>query len=294
VKDTAARLAELKAGSLDAMRDFSPLDIPTVKADARLRIVPRPPFNLGYIGLNLSAPPFNDLRVREALAHAIDEGAVIRALYAGEGSPATQFLVPGMLGFDDSVTDFRPYDPARAKDLLAQAGYPSGFATELWYMPVSRPYYPENKKIAEVFASYLGKIGVTTTLQTADWTTYRARARENKLPIWLFGWIGDNGDPDNFLNVFFHPKVVDGKETATEFGAWVAPEVWQLLRKAQTETQAAVRADLYKQVSRIVHKEIPRIPILYAKPPTATTARVRDYVPHPSNAEPFTGVWMER
>lgn len=294
VKDTAARLAELKAGSLDAMRDFSPLDIATVKADPRLRVVPRPPFNLGYIGLNVSSPPFNDLRVREAFAHAVDKNALIRALYAGEGSPATQFLVPGMLGYDESVTDFRPYDPAKAKDLLTQAGHPSGFAVDLWYMPVSRPYYPEPKKVAEVFASYLAKIGVTATLKTADWTTYRASARDNKLPMWQFGWIGDNGDPDNFLNVFFHPKMVDGKETATDFGAWIAPEVWQLLRKAQTETRPEVRADLYKQVSRIVHKEIPRIPVVYAKPPTAATAKVHDYVPHPSNSEPLTLVWMER
>ena len=294
IKDTAARLAELKAGSIDAMRDFSPQDIATVKADPNLTVIPRPPFNVAYLGVNLSIKPFDNLKIRQAVAMAINKKAIVDTIYAGEAKAASQFLVPGMLGYDDSVTDFYKFDQAAAKKLVADSGVATPIVTDLWYMPVSRPYYPDPKKIAEAFASDLAAIGITANLKSVDFTTYRKDARENKYPLWLLGWTGDNGDPDNFLNVFFHPKVVGGKDTATENGSWTNQAAWDLLRKAQTETDAAKRADLYKQVSKLVQNDVPRIPMFHANPPTATTKKVGGFVPHPTGGEAFTLVTISK
>ena len=294
IKDTAARIAELKAGSVDAIRDFSPQDVATIKSAANLKIIPRPSFNIAYLGVNLAKPPFDKLEVRKAVASAINKSAIVQAIFAGEAKAASQFLVPGMLGYDEPVTEFYKYDEAAAKKLLADAGFPNGFETELWYMPVSRPYYPDPKKIAEAFAADLGKIGIKAALKTEDWTPYRKDARENKFPLWLLGWTGDNGDPDNFLNVFFHPKVVDGKDTPIEGGAWSNPTAWKLLRDAQTESSDAKRADIYKQVSKIVQQEIPRIPMFHANPPTGVSAKVSGFVPHPTGGEAFTRVQLSK
>ena len=292
ISDTAARIAELKSGTVDAIRDFSPADIATVKADANLQVIPRPPFNIAYLGVNLSIKPLDNLKVRQAIAQAINKKAIVDTIYGGEAKAASQFLVPGMLGYDESVTDFYKYDPEAAKKALAEGGGP--FTTDLWYMPVSRPYYPDPKKIAEAFAADLAKIGITANLKSVDFTTYRKDARENKYPLWLLGWTGDNGDPDNFLNVFFHPKVVSGKDTPIEAGAWSNPPAWDLLRKAQVETDPAKRADLYKQVSKIVQNEVPRIPMFHANPPTATTKKVLGFVPHPTGGEAFTLVSLAK
>src|SRR6267143_1437693 len=292
IADESARVAELRAGSVDAIRDFSPASIPTIKADANLQIIPRPSFNIAYLGINQGVKPLDNLSVRKAIAMAVDKAAIVQALYAGEAKAASQFLVPGMLGYDESVTEFYKFDQAAAKKALADAGLASGFTTDLWYMPVSRPYYPDPKKIAEAFASDLAKIGITANLKTEDWTPYRKDARENKFGLWLLGWTGDNGDPDNFLNVFFHPKVVDGKDTPIEAGNWSNPTAWDLLRKAQVETDNAKRADLYKQTSKIVQQDVPRIPMFHANPPTGTTKKVLGFVPHPTGGEAFTLVYL--
>jgi peptide/nickel transport system substrate-binding protein len=294
IADTSARVAELRAGSVDTIRDFTPSDIPTIKADSNLVVIPRPSFNVAYLGVNLTIKPFDNLNVRKAVAMAIDKAAIIQAIYGGEAKAASQFLVPGMLGYDESVTDFYKLDQAGAKKLLADAGFPNGFATELWYMPVSRPYYPDPKKIAEAFAADLAKIGITASLKTEDFTPYRSDANKNKFALWLLGWTGDNGDPDNFLNVFFHPTVVNGQDTPIQAGGWSNPAAWDLLRKAQVETDSTKRADLYKQVSKIVQTEIPRIPMFHANPPTGATKKVNGFIPHPTGGEAFTSVWLAK
>ena len=290
IADESARVAELRAGSVDAIRDFSPASIPTIKADANLQIVPRPSFNIAYLGINQAVKPFDNLNVRKAIAMGIDKVAIVQAIYAGEAKAASQFLVPGMLGYDESVTEFYKFDQAAAKKLITDAGGP--FTIDLWYMPVSRPYYPDPKKIAEAFASNLKDIGITANLKSEDWTPYRADARDNKFGLWLLGWTGDNGDPDNFLNVFFHPKVVAGKDTAIDAGNWSNPTAWDLLRKAQVETDSAKRADLYKQTSKIVQQDVPRIPMFHANPPTGTTKKVLGFVPHPTGGEAFSLVYL--
>jgi peptide/nickel transport system substrate-binding protein len=294
IADESARVAELRAGSVDAIRDFSPASIPTIKADANMQIVPRPSFNIAYLGMNQGVKPFDNLNVRKAVAMAIDKSAIVQAIYAGEAKAASQFLVPGMLGYDESVTEFYKFDQAGAKKLLADAGFANGFSIDLWYMPVSRPYYPDPKKIAEAFAADLAKVGITANLKTEDFTPYRSDARNNKFGLWLLGWTGDNGDPDNFLNVFFHPKVVDGKDNPTEAGNWSSPAAWDLLRKAQVETDNNKRADLYKQVSKIVQQDVPWIPMFHANPPTGTSKKVQGFVPHPTGGEAHTMVYLSK
>jgi len=292
IADESARVAELRAGSVDAIRDFSPANIPTIKADPNLQIVARPSFNIAYLGINQAVKPFDNLNVRKAIAMGIDKAAIVQAIYAGEAKAASQFLVPGMVGYDESVTEFYKFDQAGAKKLLADAGFGGGFSVDLWYMPVSRPYYPDAKKVAEAFAADLAKIGITANLKSEDWTPYRKDARENKFGLWLLGWTGDNGDPDNFLNVFFKPKVVEGKDGPIEAGAWSNPQAWALLRKAQVELDNAKRADLYKQTSKIVQNDVPRIPMFHANPPTGTTKKLQGFTPHPTGGEAFTLVYL--
>ena len=292
IADESARVAELRAGSVDAIRDFSPASIPTIKSDPNLQIIPRPSFNIAYLGINQGVKPLDNLNVRKAIAMSIDKAAIVSAIYAGEAKAASQFLVPGMLGYDESVTDFYKFDQAGAKKLLADAGFANGFTIDLWYMPVSRPYYPDPKKIAEAFSADLAKVGITATLKTQDWTPYRKDARENKYGLWLLGWTGDNGDPDNFLNVFFHPKVVDGKDTPIEAGNWSSPPTWDILRKAQVEIDNTKRAELYKQASKLVQQDVPRVPMFHANPPTGVTKKVLGFIPHPTGGEAFTLVYL--
>ena len=282
------RVAALRFGEVDAIRDFTPLELPVLKSDPKVDLLERAPNNVGYLRFNTQHPPLDDPDVRRALAMAIDRQAIIDGVFAGFAAPASQFLVPGMLGYDDGVREFQRYDPEAAKRLLLGANA-AQFQMDLWYMDVARPYVPDPRRMAELIASDLQKIGVTVVLRTIDFTSYRDRLKRNQLQAWLYGWTGDNGDPDNFLCVFFC--------NTTQNGAWSdvnAQDAVHLLREAAAETEPMVRADLYRQAARLVQKSVPAVPLIYGDVPVAVSKNVTGYVPHPKGSEVFTMVRLLR
>ena len=136
--------------------------------------------------------------VRQALTMAIDKAAIIKEIYLGAGQAAKNLIPPTMLGYNDKVTDY-PFDPAKAKQMLAAAGVTGPLDIDLWYMPVQRPYNPDAKRMAEMMQSDLAKVGVNAKLVTYEWGEYRKRIQNGEAAAPLFGWTGDNGDPDNFF-----------------------------------------------------------------------------------------------
>ena len=131
------------------------------------------------------------------------------AFYGGLGLVAKPFIPPSLWGYNDNIDAFA-YDTDKAKELLTAAGFPNGLTQitkadgnkgplELWYMPVSRPYFPVPKDIAEAMAVDLGKAGIKVELKTVDWAVYLDMRVKGELPLYMLGWTGDNGDPDNFI-----------------------------------------------------------------------------------------------
>ena len=288
IPEAGFRVAALRGGQVDAIRDFVPSDIPLLKGDARVILLERRPNNVGYLRFNTSHPPLDNPDVRRALAMAVDRDAIVDAVFSGYAIPASQFLAPLMLGYDDSVRVFQPYDPVAAKRLLIAANA-SDFTLELWYMDVARPYFPDPRRAAESIANDLRRLGITVILRTIDFTSYRDRFKRNELQAWLYGWTGDNGDPDNFLCVFFC--------NTTQNGAWnsaTAQQAVRYLREAATETDVNRRADLYRQAARLVQKDVPAVPIAHADVPIAVSRFVSGYVPHPKGSEVFTSVQVAR
>jgi peptide/nickel transport system substrate-binding protein len=277
IKDEAARVGELRSGGLDAVRDVTVASVSTVKADPNLQLQPRPPASSAFVGIASGTKPFDRVEVRRAVAMAIDKALLVSALFNWSGRPASQLLVPGVLGYDQSVVDFYRLDTAAAKRLLADAGFPNGFATELWYPQSWRAQYPEPRRVAESLAADLAKIGITATLRTEDAAMYRADATASRLPLWLGETGGDSGDPDSFFS--------DG-------GAWAGDVVRELLRRARYEADASKRTELYKQVSKLIQQDATRIPLLHAEAQVAATKKVRGLVPHPIGVETFAQVWL--
>ena len=282
------RTAAIGAGQVDAIRDFTPGDTTALKEDPRVTLVDRRPNNVGYLRFNTGRPPLNDPDVRRAIAMAIDRDTYIREIFGGYAYPASQFLPPGTLGYDDSVRTFQPYDVAGATQLLA-AENASGFSLTLWYMDIARPYLPDPARAAQLIANDLSKIGIKVTLRVAPFAIYRDQFKRNEYDAWFYGWTGDNGDPDNFLCVFFCNR--------NQNGAWdsaAAREATGYIKQAQTETDPTRRADLYKQASRVIRKDVPGVPLVHSDVPVAVARYVSGYVPHPKGSEPFTFVQVYR
>src|SRR5690554_1033683 len=171
IESPTTRLAELEAGSIDMALNLSPESYDIVAGSSEFRPVSaESDLVIGYLGMHQANAPFDDLRVRQAFAYAIDKEAIVDAFYGDLASVANEFVPPGLFG--RLGQDPYEYNPELARELLAEAGYPDGFDTEFWYMPVSRPYYPAPADVAEAIASYLGDVGIRAELMTEEWGIY--------------------------------------------------------------------------------------------------------------------------
>jgi dipeptide transport system substrate-binding protein len=197
--DATARIAKLQAGECQIAPYPNPADLPKLKADPKLKVEEQEGLNVGYLAFNVEKKPFDDKRVRQALNMAIDKNAIIKAVYQGQGKPAKNPIPPTIWSYDEAIKPY-PYDPKKAAELLKEAGV-SNLTTDLWYMPVQRPYNPDAKKVAELMQSDLAKVGITAELKTFEWGEYRKRLQAGEHQMGLLGWTGDNGDPDNFMGV---------------------------------------------------------------------------------------------
>ena len=198
IPDNAVRLVELQKGNLHAMEFPNPDEISLIQGDPQLGLLMRPSLNVGYLAMNMEKAPFDNIKVRLAISHAINKIQIVEHLYQGLGIPAKNPIPPSLWSYDDSIEDYA-YDPELAKQLLTEAGYPDGFETTLWALPVPRPYIPDGIALAEAIRSDLRNIGVEAKIVTYDWATYLAKTEIGEHDMAMLGWIADVADPDNFF-----------------------------------------------------------------------------------------------
>jgi len=272
-RDATARYAKLKTGECQMMAFPKPADLDAMKQDPALALQQKEGLNIGYIAFNVEKKPFDDKRVRQALNYATNKEAILKAVYQGNGKVAKNPIPPILWGYNDAVQDY-PYDPAKAKELLAQAGHPNGFDVDLWYLPVTRPYNPDGKRMAELIQADWAKVGVRAKLVTYEWAEYRKRAKGGEHQVVMFGWSGDNGDPDNFFVPLLGCEAVKGGGNNAR---WCNKAFEDLVIKAAQTPKQADRAKLYEQAQVIVHDEAPWIPIAHSVRFDALRKEVRGY-----------------
>lgn len=278
-------MAQLRSGQIDFTVDLVPDQKSEIDRDSTLVVTSRPSFNVGYLALNPSYKPLADVRVRQAIAHAINQQAIVQAFWGGLAENSPHFL-PDTLSWAQAP-NLKPYEfnPQKAKDLLSQAGFPNGFTLELWYMPVSRPYFPVPKPIAEAFAADLNAVGIRVSLKTQDWAAYIAdRLKSPGYQAFMLGWTGDYGDPDTFYYPHF------GAGSTKDLGNWKNDRLQQLLDQARSSTDQEVRSKIYAEVDQILHREILRLPIVHSKPLLVQRNTVKNWIPSPLGTEPFEGI----
>ncbi|MEO0827641.1 MAG: ABC transporter substrate-binding protein [Cyanobacteria bacterium J06642_9] len=285
VEDPAARLAQLRAGTLDFTVDLTPDQLAEIESDPNLEAVFRPSFNVGYLALNPSYEPLASVEVRKAIAQAINKPAIVEAFWGELGETNGHFVPPSLENYTSDNVDDYEYDPEAAQAAIAEAGYPDGFDLDLWYMPVSRPYFPNPKPIAEAFAAELSQIGIRVNLQTKDWGAYlEDRNTAPGFQSFMLGWTGDYGDPDNFLYAHFGPG------STQDLGDYQNPELFDLLSQARSATDDAERETLYKEVDDVIFAEALRIPIVHSQPLLAKRTNIDGWSPSPLGNEPFPEV----
>lgn len=274
VSDPTARLAQLKAGALDIAAAISPSDLDSVLSDPNLELVRgEGGLNTSYLAMHQNQKPMDDVRVRQAVAYAVDRVAIVDAFYAGQAVAAEDIIPDSLWGHADGVGAY-PYDPAKARELLTEAGYPNGFDTELWYRNSGL-----EPVIAEAIASYLADVGIRAALKTEDWAAFLADYMAGNFPLYTLGWNADFADPDTFIYTFYGPQAV------RRFG-WNAPEVVTLTQEARQVPGQAERAALYAQVVTAAHEAMPVLPLAHQSQFFVVRKGVTGLVPNPLGAFP--------
>jgi peptide/nickel transport system substrate-binding protein len=286
IADNAARLQALQTGEIQGYDLVEPQDIPTIEGDDNLQILDRPAFNVGYVGFNQAKKPLDDIKVRQAIAHGLNRQEVVDEFYAGRGEVAKQFMPPEVVGYADDVTEYE-YDPEKSKQLLQEAGLTLPVPIEFYYpSDVSRPYMPDPKRNFEAFAASLNEAGFKVTPKTAPWSPdYLGAVDEGNAQVYLLGWTGDFGDPDNFVGTFF--------QTPQKAWGFNNEEIFAKLNEAEAETDLDAREELYKEANRLIMDFLPGVPYVHTKPALAFTAAVSGYEPSPVSLESFASVSLE-
>ncbi|MBE3596699.1 MAG: ABC transporter substrate-binding protein [Hydrogenibacillus sp.] len=291
IKENSARLNALMAGDVDLIDGVLPSDIARIEADGRFQIYYRSPNNFSYLGFHTQKPPFDNPLVRRAVAHAIDKAGLIKAFFEGAAIPAASPLPPAAFAHDDGLQDY-PYDLERAKNLLKEAGYPDGIPETLTFyaMPIYRPYMPNGQKVAEAIQHDLEKIGIKTKIESPEWAVYLNDLKEGKAHMFLLGWTGSNGDPDVFLNPLLDKDNIGGSNRVF----YDSEELHQLLKEGRRTMDPDRRREIYIRAQKLIHEEVPMVPIAYAEPVLAGVKSIQGFIPHPGGQDLFNTVSMVR
>ena len=290
IPDNAVRLIELQQGGLHAMEFPNPDDLQQIEEDDTLQLLTQPGMNIGYLAMNFDKPPLNNQKVRLAINHAIDKTTIIKHLYQGLGLPAKNPIPPTLWSYDDTIQDYE-YNPELAKKLLEEAGYPNGFETTLWALPVPRPYIPDGRALAEVIQSDLRKVGIKTKIVTYDWGTYLEKTKNGEHDMAMLGWSADLGDPDNFF--YFLLSKSSAEKPAGNIAFYRSDAMQNVLEKARATSDRDERISLYKEAQQIFHNDVPWVPLAHAKQVLVINKMVKNLKLQPLNWKYFQKVSLE-
>jgi dipeptide transport system substrate-binding protein len=283
--DASVRYAKLRANECQVVRYPNPADLPAMRANPQLRVQEAGIAAISYISFRSDRKPMDDRRVREALSIAVDLDGLVRAVYQGSGTPNAAMVPEALWGRNEGLQP-RKYDPDRAKQLLAEAGYPDGFETDLWAIPVVRAYMPNGRRAAEMIQADWARIGVKAHIVTYEWGEYLKRTRSGEATVAMLGGTWDYPDPSQLLLTWGCDARRSGRNTAM----WCNDAYDGPLLKANLVTDQTERAKLYQQAQQAFYDEMPGLLFADVKAFVAVRSNVQGSKLHLLGGQPFGGV----
>jgi cationic peptide transport system substrate-binding protein len=254
------RIAKLMTGDCDVSALPQSSEIEIIRKNRKLELQIQTGFNVAYLGFNTERAPFNNPKVRQALAHAVNKKAIIEAVYYGSATAADSILPPLSWAYNNSLTPYQ-YDIEKAKLLLSQAGYEDGFTMSLWAAPVQRIYNPNALKTAELIQGQLALVGVKVDIVTYGWNVFIEKLNNYQYDSVLMGWTADNADPDNFFRPLFScAALLSGGNRVN----WCHEDFDEELNKAIASPDEKYRLPYYLKAQQSLNELVPIIPIAHA------------------------------
>ena len=250
VKEEAARVAGLLAGQADVITNLPIEDIERVNKHPRNRVEKVVGFRMYFLGMNVALKPFDNKLLRQAINYALDPHVMLKHIYDGHGAVVNGPLGSNWVGFDPKIKRY-PYDPKKARELLGQAGYPSGLEVKLHFAP---DRHLKGREVCEVIADQLGKVGIKVELVSQEYAVYWGKDGVNggKLP---FYYAGSNGsDADTYFEQYF-------RTGGSKRIAYSNPEFDKLIDEEQKTGDQKKRVAILQQAGRILMEDVPFAPL---------------------------------
>ncbi|GMQ94718.1 MAG: hypothetical protein BMS9Abin12_2223 [Acidimicrobiia bacterium] len=266
--ESAGRLIELQSGNADGMTFPGIEDIPTIEGDPNLVVLDKPEPNIFYMGFTNTFAPWDNVDVRKAVALGIDRQRIVDTFYA-PGSETASHFTPCSVENGCEGDSWYDFDPAAAKQMLADAGFPDGFDTKIFYRDVTRGYLPTPGNVAaDIQAQLKENLNITAEVVVMESGEFIQASSAGELDgIHLLGWTGDYPHVTNFLDFHF-------AETNLQFGD-PNPEIYEPLKTASEMASAAEAAPLYEEANNAIKELVPMVPIAHAASSWAATASAK-------------------
>lgn len=242
IPESATSVAELKTGGVDIVLDLPSQHIKQFENNNTARVDKVPSFSIKYLGFNVQEKPFNDPLVRKAINYATNKEAILKAAYQGTAVQQKSPLAPGLNGYNDDLQGYG-YDPEKAKELLAQAGYADGFSSKLYISDKDI-----DTKLGTILQSQLKEVGINVELQVLEWGAFLDETSKG-VPMYILSWTTVTGDADNGMYALFHSKNFGGPGNRSFYKN---EEVDSALDKGRTENDPEARKAHYQKAQEII------------------------------------------
>jgi len=275
--EAQARLSAIKTGEIDLTMDVPPDSLDDLRKDPNIVVAETNSSAAWYIALNTRHPALKDRRVRQALNYAVNKDAIIRDILKGTAIVSKSPLSPVYGAYhEDNVTAY-PFDPAKARALLKDAGYPSGFDLT-FFVPESGSGMQSPVEMATVIQANLAQVGVRAKIQTMEWGAYLKKYLDGP-DMAEMSWNPSIGDPDHMMYMLLSS---DRFPPAFNAGYYQNPRVDELLRKGRTTIDDKERIPLYREAQKIVTDDAPWIFVDHGKQVIVYRKRVQGFKLHPN------------
>lgn len=280
---SSARLTKLITGDCSVSALPKAGELPVIKQHSNLEIDTQLGFNVAFWAFNTKKKPFDDVRVRQALAYAVDKQNILRAVYQETAIKATGMLPPQSWAYHYNKSSYH-YNPEKSRALLADAGI-KDLTIDIWAMPVARIYNPNALKTAELIQADLANIGVKVNIVTFDWSVFNQKLNNNQYDSVLIGWNADNSDPDNFFSPIMSCASLASSSNRAQ---WCNLEMDRILAKAKATTSEPERKILYQQAEALFNEHVPMMTFAHATQLTFKSKNVKQ-----TQLTPFGGISFE-
>ena len=266
IPETSQRTIALETGEVDLAYDLAVNDIPKVNSDDKLTVYEIPSLTCWYVSMNMNKKPFDNPKVREAMSMAIDRQTIIDTINAGQTADA--IIAPAVFGYYS--TGVKEYNPTKAKELLAEAGYPNGFSTTLWVNDNQ-----SRIEMCQAMQAMLLEVGVQCNLEVLEFGSFISRTTAGDHDLAYFGWTTSSGDADYSYYSLEHST----QQGAAGNRSFLAdPDVDKLIEEARSNTNEEERKELYKELAIKLDEINNNIPVYYSSINVGANKKVEGFV----------------